>query len=447
MPAYCGAMSVRAATSFAMLLSASLAAGCSSPSPAATAAADDQALVSPAHHPTRPACASGDGPFHHRCYALVRTDVATGLTPDFTESTAITPDVAYGPKNLRSAYAIPDGGDGVTVGIVDAHDDPNAEADLAVYRAKYGLPACTTANGCFKKVDVNGGTSYPTADYGWAEEIALDLETVSAVCPKCKIVLVEADSTGGVTDDPLAIAIDTAVAQGAQFISNSWGTSESTDPKEGMVEADVMANATHFHHPGVAIFAAAGDSGFSSSPNNSGDGKGASYPADIPEVFSVGGTALTKSSNARGWSESVWGPGGVDGATNSGCSSFFPKPSYQTDTACKGRLDNDLAGAADPDTGMYIYNTYTEFPSDGGWTVIGGTSFASPLVTAIFAASGLVGVDPSYPYAHAADFYDVTSGSDGTCKSQILCHAEKGFDGPTGLGTPNGALLVPAATR
>ena len=233
-------------------LVAALAVGCSSASPSSTGAASvsDEALASLAHHATRPACTSDFGRFHERCLARVRTDVAAGFTPDFTESSAVSPDVAYGPTNLRAAYAVPDGGQGITVGIVDAHDDPNAEADLAVYRAKYNLPACTTANGCFKKVDVNGGTSYPTPDYGWAEEIALDLETVSAVCPKCKIVLVEADSTGGVTDDPLAIAIDTAVAQGAQFISNSWGTSESTDPDEGMVKADVLANAAHFHHPG-----------------------------------------------------------------------------------------------------------------------------------------------------------------------------------------------------
>src|SRR6185312_15425404 len=106
------------------------------------------------------------------------------------------------------------GGSGQTVAIVDAQDDPNAESDLATYRSTYGLPACTTANGCFKKINQNGGTSYPTADTGWAGEISLDVDMVSAVCPSCHILLVEATSAN-MSD--LGTAVNQAVTQGAKF--------------------------------------------------------------------------------------------------------------------------------------------------------------------------------------------------------------------------------------
>lgn len=154
----------------------------------------------------------------------------------------------YGPGDLRSAYQLPaDGGAGQTVAIVDAQDDPSAESDLAVYRQQYGLPPCTTANGCFRKVDQRGGTSYPAGDPNWAGEISLDLDMVSAIAPQAHILLVEADAPDG---DELGTAVDTAVALGAKYVSNSYGGFE--DPSEAQLDA-------HFNHPGVAVVASSGD--------------------------------------------------------------------------------------------------------------------------------------------------------------------------------------------
>jgi subtilase family serine protease len=448
-----------------LLLIGGLAAGCSGASSddtasSAAAPAEDQALSAITTHASKRSCTTGSGRRSVHCMASVRTDVEEGYTPDFAApADAFSPDhhptsVAYGPADLQAAYGVPaGGGEGVTVAIVDAQDYPTAEADLAVYRAKYGLPPCTTANGCFKKLNASGGTTYPTPDYGWAQEIALDIQSVSAACPSCKILLLEGEENSppaGETEDELDLAEDTAVAMGAKIISNSWGSVEATSEKNGgILEADAVAEAKHYIHAGVSIFAAVGDEGFATSPNNTDDQKGSGFPSDIPQVFSVGGTALTKSTTAaRGWAEKVWGPGGDDGATNSGCSEFFPKPSYQKQTACKGRLDNDIAAVADPDTGFNIYITYVDPDTKAddyipaGWNVFGGTSLASPVTAAIFAATGLAGVDPSYVYENEADFNDVTSGSNGTCKSQILCVARVGYDGPTGVGTPNGSKIL-----
>jgi subtilase family serine protease len=447
-----------------LALTATFAAGCSGASQndgsSSAASADDEALSAIPVHATKRSCASGSGKRSVYCHAAVRTDVPEGYTPDFgAVAAAYSPEhkstsIAYGPSDLQSAYNVPaSGGQGVTVAIVDAQDYPTAEADLAVYRAKYGLPPCTTANGCFKKVNAAGQVSpLPTADYGWAQEIALDIESVSATCPSCKILLLEGEENSppaGETEDELDQAEDTAVAMGAKFISNSWGSVEATNAKNGgILQADAVAEAVHYIHPGVAIFAAVGDDGFATSPNNTDDQKGSGFPSDIPQVFSVGGTAITKTTtSSRGWAEKVWGPGGDDGATNSGCSEFFPKPSYQKQTACKGRLDNDLAAVADPDTGFNIYISYVDPDKKAddyipaGWNIFGGTSLASPVTAAIFAAAGLVGVDPSFAYENEADFNDVTSGSNGTCVSQILCVARAGYDGPTGVGTPDATKL------
>ena len=226
---------------------------------------------------------------------------------------------------------------------------------------------------------------------------------MSAACPKCNILLVEAEEENppaGITVDPLATAVDTAVKLGAKFISNSYGITETTDPNEGITKDDAIATATHYVHPGVAIFASSGDSGFAKWPNNTGNGQGANFPASIPKVFAVGGTRLVKTTaSSRGWSEGVWGSTtDANGASNSGCSHFFPKPSYQTVPDCSfGKEVADLSADADPASGMNIYDTFSDANAQNtGWEVVGGTSLASPLTAAIFAASGLVGVDPSF---------------------------------------------------
>ena len=172
----------------------------------------------------RAVCAEPQKQGELSCFALARTDVA-GRTGVLAPHAA--PPAGYGPGDLQSAYALPSaaGGSGQTVAIVDAFDNPNAEADLAVYRAQFGLPPCTTANGCFSKVNQAGLASpLPTPDAGWAAEISLDVQMVSATCPNCRILLVEANSN---LNTDLYPAVNTAVSLGAKFVSNSYGGSEN----------------------------------------------------------------------------------------------------------------------------------------------------------------------------------------------------------------------------
>jgi hypothetical protein len=340
-----------------------------------------------------------------RCYGRVR------LNGQGTPFAASAPQ-GLTPQDLQAAYNLPSsGGAGMTVAIVDAQDNPRAESDLAVYRQQFGLPPCTTANGCFKKVNENGSTSsLPAADQGWAGEISLDLQMVSAACPNCKILLVEADQAD---DADLGAAENTAAALGANAISNSWGGGESSS---------VISNdSQYFNHPGIFITASSGDNGY-----------GASYPATSAHVTAVGGTSLSRSSSARGWSETAWNGAG------SGCSQYIAKPSWQHDTSCSMRMETDVSAVADPNTGVAVYDSY----GSGGWTVIGGTSAASPLIAAIFALTNKTSQTSQFSYANTSDFYDVTSGSNGSCSSTYECRAGAGYDGPTGNGTPNGGAMA-----
>ncbi|MEV5464022.1 peptidase S8, partial [Streptomyces cellulosae] len=240
----------------------------------------------------------------------------------------------YGPSDLRNAYgltsAAASNGSGRTIAIVDAYDDPNAESDLAAYRSHYGLPACTSANGCFKKVSQTGyTTSLPAPDSGWAAEISLDLDMASAICPNCHILLVEAKSA---TMTNLGTAVNEAVALGAKYVSNSYGGGESS--------SDATYDSAYFNHPGVAITVSAGDAGY-----------GAEYPAASKYVTAVGGTRLTASSTTRGWTESVWRTSSTEG-TGSGCSAYDTKPTWQSDTGCATRMIADVSAVADPATGV-----------------------------------------------------------------------------------------------
>ncbi|MCX3063466.1 peptidase S8 [Streptomyces sp. GXMU-J5] len=359
----------------------------------------------------------------HACATPTKKDVmacgalqVTAGTPKSAHAesdlTAAAAPSGYGPASLQAAYNLPSatGGSGQTVAIVDAYDDPNAEADLATYRSQYGLPACTTANGCFSKYDQNGGTHYPRGDSGWAEEISLDLDMVSAACPNCHIMLVEA-KTASMTN--LGTAVNTAVSKGAKFVSNSYGGGESS--------SDSSYDQTYFNHPGVAITVSSGDNGY-----------GVEYPAASKYVTAVGGTSLKSSSNSRGWTDSVWSGAG------SGCSADDAKPSWQTDSGCSNRTVADVSAVADPNTGVAVYDTYRQAT---GWMVFGGTSASSPLIAAVYALAGSPssGSYPaSFPYAHTSSLYDVTSGSNGSCGGSYLCTAGSGYDGPSGLGVPNG---------
>jgi subtilase family serine protease len=333
---------------------------------------------------------------------------------------AAAPAGGYGPSDLQSAYALPSGtaGAGQTVAIVDAYDDKTAEADLATYRSTYGLPACTTANGCFKKVNQSGVQgSYPSNNQGWGLEISLDLDMVSAACPQCHILLVEATSNSNAN---LYAAEDTAARLGANEISNSYGGSESS--------SDPSSN-THFNHPGIAITVSSGDSGY-----------GVEYPAASPYVTAVGGTTLKRASNTRGWTETAWSGAG------SGCSAYEAKQSWQTDSGCAKRTVADVSADADPNSGVNVYDSNCSGINKllgncfNGWGVVGGTSASSPLIASVYALAGNAAsvTYGSFPYAHATSLNDVLSGSNGSCSPAYLCTAGPGFDGPTGLGTPNG---------
>jgi subtilase family serine protease len=343
------------------------------------------------------------------CHALVRTDVR-GPGPSRRRGPGPTPP-GYGPNDLRSAYnlASATAGAGQTVAIVDAYDDPRAETDLGVYRTQFGLTACTTANGCFRKVNQSGGTSYPVGNIGWAEEVSLDLDMVSAICPNCHILLVEA-SSNSLAD--LSTAEDTAARLGAAAISNSWGSGEYS--------AETITEADHFHHPGVAITASTGDGGY-----------GVEFPAASQYVTAVGGTTLNKAGTTRGWSDTVWSGAG------SGCSAYEPALAWQTtNSACPNNREvGDVAAIADPNTGVAVYDTY----ATTGWLVFGGTSVASPIIAGVYALAGNAAsvTAGSSPYGHTSSLYDITSGSNGPCGT-YLCNGEAGYDGPTGEGTPNG---------
>jgi hypothetical protein len=313
----------------------------------------------------------------------------------------------YAPAELRSAYGLSAGGGaGQTVAVVDAFDDPKAEADMNRYRTRYGIGTCTEAGKCFRKVDGRGGSSYPPANGAWSMEVSIDLDMVSAICPSCHILLVEAENA---EDAEVAAAEDEAVSLGATEISDSFAQSTG-------LEAAALAA---YDHPGIPIAASGGDNGF-----------GVVWPAASPHVIAVGGTTLRPAT--RGWTESVWS------STGAGCSSE-PKPAWQTDPGCKGRTSNDVGAVADPNTPVSVYDSYE---TGSSWLLASGTSVSAPIVAAAMALST--------PYARTFNgaqalylelanglpgFDDITSGSDGTCSPSYLCEATAGYDGPSGLGS------------
>jgi hypothetical protein len=374
----------------------------------------------------------------HSSHKLVRPDVVRtrplALGPGSAQPAAATaasvPAVnqpaAGTPAYLQQAYDLSwlsqNGGRGDTVAIVDAYDDPTAESDLATFRSTSGLAACTTANGCFRKVNENGAAApLPANDKGWEEEISLDLDAVSALCPNCHILLVEAGSTMS-TD--MTSAMQTAAQLGARQISDSWSVSSS-----------VPIGGT-YTLPGVDVVAATGDHGY---PGAGVD----DYPAAFAGVTAAGGTSLSAATNGqggRGYAESAWSlSNGWGGA--SGCDTRLPKPLYQSDNGCAGRAYADVSADADPTTGLKIYDS-----GNHGWLLMGGTSLATPLIAAYYAITGLSATTPQWAYTSSALLNDPVSGSTGSCAQNILyiCDAGVGYDGPTGAGSISGAV-VPGA--
>ena len=381
----------------------------------AVAPALGYAQAPPVRRPNKPVCPGPVAAGAAGCHSRVITDRKG--TPMATSS-----PTGYGPAEFHGAYDLPTAAPTAqTVAIVDAYDSPTIEDDLGVYSSTYGLPSCTTANGCFRKVNQNGiEGSYPKKDPGWALEIALDVEIAHAICQNCKILLVEADSN---LFSDLTAAVATAASLGATQISNSYGGSEYSGE----------AADTSYNHPGIAVTASAGDNGY-----------GAEYPAASPYVVAVGGTTLNVGSSNSYGGETVWSGSG------SGCSAYVSARAWQTSdpnwvlTGCGTKRGvADVAAAADPSTGASVYDT-TKYQGQEGWFELGGTSLSAPLIAGVYALAG--GTSASYPaatpYAHQTDsppsLHDVTSGTNGSCGSSIMCKAVAGYDGPTGVGTPKG---------
>ncbi len=345
-----------------------------------------------------PAAAAGT----FTCQALVRTVNGADVT-------TATPS-GYGPAQLRTAYALPTTASGhPLVAVVDAYGDSHAFSDLTAYRTNYGLPRMARCSGsltgavCFSQVTQTGATTgLPANNTGWDQEQSLDLDMVSAVCPQCSILLVDSNTSG---DASMGTAVDEAVTLGAVVVSNSYSGPETTAPE------------SFYSHPGVAIVASTGDAGHTAV---------AQAPATYPGVVAVGGTTLSSVSPRT---ETAWNGAG------SSCSVNYAKPAWQVGvaTACTTRAVADVSADANPATGVAVY--------DQGWMVFGGTSVSSPLISAVIAEAGnwaAFGTSgASYLYAHRAGLNDVTSGANGGCAGS-LCHAGAGWDGPTGLGTPDG---------
>ncbi len=361
-------------------------------------------------------------------------EAAGGATPATTNKTPVSGGLT--PALLHAAYSLPTAtfpASQQTIAVVDAFNDPTAEADLAVYDKEFGLPACTTSNGCFRKLNEQGKTSpLPATSGGWSTEITLDVQMAHAICQSCHVMLVEANSTSFAD---LGAAVNAAVSAGATEVSNSYGGAE---------ESGYSAYNAPYDHPGVVITVSAGDCGYYNEGCR-GDTEAANFPASSPDVVAVGGTSLSKSGET--WSSTVWE------GTGSGCSTVFTAPPWQSEvahfseTACgSGRSVGDVSAVANPYTGVDIYDATPDGNSGDptGWQIVGGTSAASPIVAAEFGlAGGAQGVE--YPastlYSHIGEskaLYDVTSGSNGSCTGATACKAAAGYDGPTGVGSPVG---------
>ncbi|HET6274581.1 MAG TPA: hypothetical protein VFE16_01420 [Candidatus Cybelea sp.] len=411
--------------SSAFILVAALAAGCSSgagvtPSPLSQVSNGSSMPVHDASYVTRqiatgayiPACPAltfGEA----RCLAIGLRDTSRAPRSERGQAGSVQ---GWGPSQLQAAYNITQAAKknpGGLVAVVEAGGYPKLNADLEVYRKQFGLPPCNTHNHCLEIVNQSGKKKpHPPIIKGWLAEQALDVDMVSANCPNCKILVVQASTS-------LGKAERTAAKFHPMAISNSWGGSEFKGEKPSQERL--------FHHPGIAITASSGDGGY-----------GVIFPSAANTVTSVGGTSLFTAQGSRGYSETVWGGAG------SGCSQYIPESTWQAPIeqqlgGCTNRIDADLAYEADPETGVAVYESLAGDGEAPGWQVWGGTSVGSPAIAAIYALSGnTAGIPASIAYANPSDLYDVTSGNNGSCVPSYLCTGEIGYDGPTGLGTPNG---------
>jgi subtilase family serine protease len=398
------------------------------------------ALPAAAQAQSRAACAAA-APGMMRCFARIET--GRQMQPALSLSPFVLPS-GYGPAQFHGAYHLPKvtplaAGSKTarkkqTIAIVDAFSSPTAFADLTTFDTTFGLPAfprcsATVTTACFSAMNQTGGATLPASGVpsGWDVEISLDVQAAHEICQNCKILLVEASSSS-IAD--LGTAVNTAVAKGADVVSNSYGSYTTGSAGSG-------SSAAYYNHPGHAIVVSAGDSGF-----------GPAFPADLNTVVAVGGTNLQLGPANTYGGESVWNNGPGQDATGSGCDNASPARSWQTalsswaSTGCGTfRAMNDVSADADPDTGAAVYDAAY------GWMQLGGTSLAAPLIAGVYglaANASSKSYSASIPYAHVASLHDVKSGNDSpgnaslACSASVQCNAATGYDLPTGLGTPNG---------
>jgi hypothetical protein len=366
-----------------------------------------------AQHLARAACPQVIG--KPTCFAL--QVLKNGVRPLCSPSsscgwTATQIETAYGVTSALGS------GSGTNVALIESGDLANASSDLATYRNQYGLG---TAN--LTKYNENGQQSnYPPSceDYGWCLETDLDLDMVSATCPKCNIFLMEA---GGQISD-LEAAEATAVSLGATILSNSWGCYGSLDCGDPNF-------SSYFDTPGIAYMAATGDAGYGL----------VAAPSALDSVIAVGGTQLALSGSK--YSESIWGGAG------SGCAdpghvggSGIPKPSWQHDPDCTYRTVGDISAEAGCSPGVAVY-----ISSYGGWTGVCGTSVASPLSAGVVALAGnATKLDAGETFwtfkgkKHKKYFNHPSGSGYGSC-ADYLCGTgryKKYYSGPGGWGSPHG---------
>ncbi|HKV05459.1 MAG TPA: S53 family peptidase [Candidatus Acidoferrales bacterium] len=371
---------------------------------------------------------------------------------DAASSPTAPPSSAFAPAQVRHAYGfdqVANQGAGQTIGIVDAYDDPSVETDLGIFDTQFGLPACTSSNGCFRKVYSNGRT--PATNANWSLEIALDVEWAHAIAPKATILLVETPSNS-LSD--LVHGATVAVSNGASVVSMSWTTGEFSG--ETGMDGNFVSN-------GVTFLAASGDTG-----------TGVVYPAASPDVIGVGGTSLYLDANGNYQSETAWsGSGG-------GLSAFEREPSFQAQLGipydARGyRGIPDVSFNGDPSTGVAVYDAVA-VNGYSGWFQVGGTSAGTPQWAALIAIANSMRAaarktnlsstntalysfakpmiafrfqtrptTPMFWFARPAtisDFNPVNQGSNGNCGS--MCTAASGYDYVTGLGTPQASALIAA---
>jgi len=417
-----------------------------SPNAAASVRAEVRAGNLLMTHGVRKVCAAANA----HCLAQVVTSSTASTKPLST-----TAPLGYGANDLETAYKLPaaaSSGANGTIAIIDAGAYPNLESDLGVYRAQFGLPACTTANGCLKIMDLHGGPPLPPAtdpfgqfeEENVAVETALDMQMASASCPGCKLLEVQIpvgdafvpndqpDLDAAMAD--FGTAVNQAAVQGASSVSMSYQYPSDTNVEFGQAGRDLF-------HPGMAVLASSGDGGFEGNQHTG-------WPQNLPWVTSAGGTSLFATNTAgTQFTQTAWSGAG------SGCETDLPAAIGQPPAVaafCGGhRASSDVSAVADPATGVAVYDTYA--PASGqplNWIVVGGTSASSPFIAGLYARGGHVSqvIGPNTIYtAPKGAFTDVKIGQNAPtngCQSVgapvQLCQSGSGWDGPSGVGSPNG---------